>query len=168
MLGWLLNLGFAASASEALVEDVGPRQALRQASYRAIGGTVSTYSGDAMAAMAAELEAAEIAVPATFNGRQIAWLQLRTGSSSNNINMLMQQFAEDNGAYNWSSMGTFDPADQGEMMMMGGGEMEMMEAIAAVPLPPEEEVTTLTWMGRARMTVRRAVDRFRSWFSEAA
>jgi hypothetical protein len=40
----------------------------RQASFRTIGGTATSYNGDSMAAMAVELEAAELSVPTTFNG----------------------------------------------------------------------------------------------------
>jgi hypothetical protein len=108
MLGWINNLnGGASLLSEG--ENMSTQQGLRQASFRAIGGTTGTYDGDAMAAIATELEAAEIAVPPDYNGRLIAWLQLRLSSSDPGLNGLMQAFAEAHDAFNWASLGSFDP-----------------------------------------------------------
>jgi hypothetical protein len=87
-------------------------QADRQQSARDIAGTATTDSGDWMAAMATELEAAEITVPADFNGRLVAWLQLRTGESTDNLPGLMAAFAADQGATNFSSVGSFDPIEE--------------------------------------------------------
>jgi hypothetical protein len=58
-----------------------------------------------------ELEAAELTVPTTFNGRMIAWLQLRLTSEDTSLPGLMAAFAEQQGATNWSSLGAFDPAE---------------------------------------------------------
>ena len=86
------------------------QQGNRQASFRAIGST-TTHNGDAVAAMAVELEAAELTVPTTYNGWMIAWLQARAGSSSASLPGLQALFAEQQGAHNWSSVGAFDPLE---------------------------------------------------------
>ena len=84
------------------------QQGLRQASFRAIGSTAGAYEGDAMAAMAAELTAAELDVPTTFNGLVIAWLQYRLNSSRSNVNDLLAAWAEAEGADKVSAIGSFD------------------------------------------------------------
>jgi hypothetical protein len=81
----------------------------RQASWRTISGTSTTYAGDQMAAMATELEAHSLPVPDTIAGRMVAWLQLRLGSSDDNLNNLLVAWAESEGAYNSSSIGSFEP-----------------------------------------------------------
>jgi hypothetical protein len=63
-----------------------------------------------MLAMQTELAAALLPVPDTYNGRLVAWLQLRLSSTDPNLAGLMQAFAEANGAQNWSSLGSFPPA----------------------------------------------------------
>jgi hypothetical protein len=84
------------------------QQGLRQASFRAIhGGDGLTYNGDAYAAFEAE---ATIPAGTPFNGAFILWLQARLTSSDTNLQGLMQEFAEGEGAHNWSSLGSFDPA----------------------------------------------------------
>ncbi|MGE0853305.1 MAG: hypothetical protein AB7O44_27460 [Hyphomicrobiaceae bacterium] len=86
------------------------QQGLRQASFRAIhGGDGLDYNGDMMAACRAELEAAEIDVPADINGRLLAWLQLRLTSEATNLPGLMAAFARAHGADNWSAVGRFYP-----------------------------------------------------------
>lgn len=82
------------------------QQGLKQASFRAIGGTATTIAGDMMAAFAAE---ATLPAGVTFNGAFIAWLRERTSSSDGSLNGLAQQFAEDEGAHNFASLGSFDP-----------------------------------------------------------
>lgn len=79
-------------------------QGLRHESFRAISGTTGTYNGDSFAAFLAEG-----ATDATYNGAFLQWLQIRTSSSDGNLQNLMQLFAEQNGAYNWSSFGSFSP-----------------------------------------------------------
>jgi hypothetical protein len=86
---------------------MGSQQGLRQSSWKAISGTATTYGGDAMAAMAAELEAAMLPVPDGFNGRMIPWLQCRLTSDSTNINDLLAEWAAAEGAANASSIGSF-------------------------------------------------------------
>jgi hypothetical protein len=86
------------------------QQSLRQASFRAIhGGPGLNYNGDALLAMATELTAAEVEVPAGFNARMVAWLQLRLESTETNINSLMAAFAIAHGADTWAGLGSFDP-----------------------------------------------------------
>jgi hypothetical protein len=67
-----------------------------------------------MAAMAAELTAHEIPVPASFNGRKLAWLQLRLTSVNPSLAGLMAEFAAAEGATNWSGVGSFDPFPEPE------------------------------------------------------
>jgi hypothetical protein len=75
----------------------------RQASFRTIAGdTTHTYNGDARAAFEAE---ATVPAGATYNGAFILWLQARLTSSETSLPGLMTQFARDEGAYNWSSLG---------------------------------------------------------------
>jgi hypothetical protein len=92
---------------------VATQAGLRQASFRAIHGQAADrpYNADALLAMQTELELAELPVPSTYNGRMIAWLQLRLSSSDDNLPGLMQAFAEVNGATNWASLGSFSPAE---------------------------------------------------------
>ena len=86
------------------------QQGARQASFQAIhGGPGGTYTHDAMEAMATELEAAVIAVPATHGGRMIAWLQLRLDTTDSNLGGLMAAFAALHNADRWSALGSFDP-----------------------------------------------------------
>lgn len=80
-------------------------QADRQASARDIAGTDTTHNGDMLAMFGAE---ATVPAGTTYNGAMIAWLKDRTGSSSNNLPGLMQEFAEGEGAHNWSSLGAFE------------------------------------------------------------
>ena len=85
------------------------QQGLRHASFRTIAGTEGAYDDDFMAAMQAELEGASQAVPSTYNGRMIAWLRLRPGSSKSDINDLMALFAQQWGADTWGGVGTIEP-----------------------------------------------------------
>lgn len=80
------------------------QQGLRQASFRAIGGTVGTYQGDSRAAFEAE---ATVPATATYNEAWLLWLQFRLSSTDQNLPGLMQEFAVANGAHNWSSLGSF-------------------------------------------------------------
>ena len=76
----------------------------QQISFRAISGTTRSWNSDAMAAMAIELTAAPLSVPAKLNGRMIRWLQFRLGSSSTNLESLLAA---------WRAAhpdGLFDPA----------------------------------------------------------
>ena len=79
----------------------------RQASFRTIhGGAGGTYNEDARAAF--EIEAV-VPAGATFNGAMVKWLQARLSSADDNLANLQQGFAAQQGAVNWSSLGSFDP-----------------------------------------------------------
>ena len=80
------------------------QQGLRQAAIRAVTGTALTYDGDWHALFTLRGVAA-----GPFNQRMIEYLQGELLSFEENLPNLMQEFAEANGAYNWSSMGTFTP-----------------------------------------------------------
>lgn len=77
-------------------------QESRHASYRAISGTTDTYNGDALAAMAVDGFSS-----GTFNGRQIAWLQEKTGSDATNINDLRALYAQQSGVDRWDAVTSF-------------------------------------------------------------
>lgn len=88
----------------------------KQAAFRAIGGTSGTYNEDAIAAMIAEG-----ASGTTFNEIMISWLQIRTGSSDDNINNLKQAFADAEGFDSWDAVNTFGanfggPADIADLL----------------------------------------------------
>jgi hypothetical protein len=91
------------------VEDMTPQQGLRHAAFRAISGTAGTFAGDQMAAMKTELEAHSITVPPDFNGRLIAWLQLRLDSSNSDLNGLLVEWARAEGVDQADAIGSFDP-----------------------------------------------------------
>lgn len=86
------------------------QQGLRQTSFRAIGGTASTYNEDARAAFEAE---ATVPATATWNEAFMLWLQSRLSTSHDNLLDLMQEFATANGAFNWSSLGPFEAGAPG-------------------------------------------------------
>ena len=92
------------------------QQGLRQASFRDIGGTASTYEDDARAAFEAE---ATIPAGATFNEAMMLWLQERLGSSAANINDLLAEWAAAEGAANASSIGSFDPSGPIALLLEG-------------------------------------------------
>src|SRR5690606_34234041 len=88
------------------------QQGLRQASFRAIhAGDGLTYNGDLMAAARVELTAADADVPASLNGRLLAWAKLRTGSMDGSLPGLLAGVAADEGADRWTSLGSFDPLE---------------------------------------------------------
>ncbi len=78
-------------------------QAARQASVRAVTGTVLSYEGDFHALFD------DAAIPTgTFNERFLAWINQKLSSSYTELNGAMQALAEENSAPNFSSLGTFD------------------------------------------------------------
>lgn len=81
------------------------QQGLRQQSVRDVTGTELTYNGDWMA-----LFAQSGITISQFDGALLAWLndKLEPETPYQNLPRAMQAFAEDQGFYNWSSMGTFD------------------------------------------------------------
>ena len=46
-------------------------------------------------------------VGSTFDEAFLLWLQARLNTTHDNLPDLMQEFAEDQGAHNWASLGTF-------------------------------------------------------------
>ena len=80
-------------------------QALRQASVRAATGTAYDYNGDWSALF-------DLAgVPAyDWNGRLLAYINLKLGTPYTEINGAMAAFAIANGAPDWNSLGTFPAA----------------------------------------------------------
>lgn len=78
----------------------------RQASFRAISGKELDYNGDAIAACLAQG-----ATLSNFEGAMIQWLQIRTGSSLDDLNGLLYTFAAQNGAGSWHELGSFNSTD---------------------------------------------------------
>jgi hypothetical protein len=79
------------------------QQGLRQASVRAVTGTTFDYNGDwhALFTLAG--------IPdGDFNGRLLAWINLKLGASYSDLPAAMAALAAATGATNFSSMGTFD------------------------------------------------------------
>lgn len=79
------------------------QQGLRQASVRAVTGTALTYEGDFHALFTgAGIPAGE------FNGRFLQWINAKLSASYADLPGAMQALAASAGAYNYSSLGTFD------------------------------------------------------------
>lgn len=73
-----------------------------QASVRAVTGTTDDWNGDwhALFTLAG--------IPdGDWNGRMLRWINLKMGASYTNLPEAEQAFALSQGAYNWSSLGTF-------------------------------------------------------------
>jgi hypothetical protein len=84
------------------------QQGLRQASVRAVTGTALTYEGDWHALFD------QASLPeGTFNDRLLRWINLKLAAAFTELNGAMQALAEDFGAYNFSSLGTFNAATPG-------------------------------------------------------
>lgn len=79
-------------------------QSLRQASIRAVTSTALTYEGDWHA-----LFTLRSAAGVTFNERLLNYINGQLVASHTNLPQAMQAFAENQGANNWDSMGTFTP-----------------------------------------------------------
>lgn len=79
------------------------QQGLRQASVRAVTGSAETYEGDWHRLF-------DLAgIPAgTFDGRMLAWISLKLSVAFTELNGAMQALADYGGAFNFSSLGTFD------------------------------------------------------------
>lgn len=77
-------------------------QGLRQASLRAVTGKAYDYNGDWIA----RFELAGITT-GDFNGRMLAWLNVKMGTTYNNLPGAKAAFAILQGATNFSSIGTF-------------------------------------------------------------
>lgn len=90
------------------------QQGLRQASVRARTGSAETYEGDWHRLFTLDgitqgnTDSLGIFRPATFNSRFLLWINLKLGTSYTNLPEAMQALAASFGAYNFSSLGTFD------------------------------------------------------------
>jgi hypothetical protein len=79
------------------------QQGLRQASIRAVTGSAETYEGD----WHRLFDLADI--PAgPFNGRMLAWINIKLSAAYTNLAEAQQSLADANAAFNFASMGTFD------------------------------------------------------------
>lgn len=100
-------------------------QGLRHAAVRAATGTALTYDGDWHALFDAA------AIPAgDFNGRMLAWINGRLGSSYAEIDGAMSAYAVSQGFPSWSEMGTFTPGGgivTGKILLEDGVSFLMME-----------------------------------------
>lgn len=77
-------------------------QGLRQQSVRDVTGTALTYEGDWHALFDLQGIAS-----GTFNERLLLWINDQLGTAYTNLPGAMQAYAEDQGVYNWDSMGVF-------------------------------------------------------------
>lgn len=95
------------------------QQGLRQASVRAVTGSAETYEGDwhrlfTLAGIpAGNADSLGVYRPATFNERMLAWINLKLSAAHTEINGAMQALATYGGAFNFSSLGTFDASTGG-------------------------------------------------------
>lgn len=80
---------------------------LRQATVRAVTGTTLDYDGD----WHALFTAAGIAA-GTYDERMLAWINSSLSTSYTSLPQAMQALAVANGAYNFSSMGTFTASSE--------------------------------------------------------
>lgn len=83
-------------------------QSLKQASVRAVTGTVLTFEGDWHALFDNDGIAA-----GTFNERFLLWLEGKTGVSGLTLDGQKAAFAVSEGVINWDSLGTFDASGGG-------------------------------------------------------
>lgn len=101
------------------------QQGDRQASVRTVTGTSGTYDGD----WSALFDAAGIAA-GDFNGRLLAWINLKLATSYINVNDALQALATANAAFNFSSMGTFDASTSGgstNLLLQESGSHVLLE-----------------------------------------
>lgn len=92
------------------------QQGLRQASVRAVTGTALDYNGDFMS-----LFTLDGITTGDFNGRMLAWLNLRLEAAYDNLPGAMAAFATANGATNFSAVGTFDALLFTPLSLFDGG-----------------------------------------------
>lgn len=78
-------------------------QSKRQASVRAVTGTESTYEGDWHALF--DLNSIDAG---DFNGRLLAWLNLKMGTTHDNLPDAQADFAIQNSVSSWNELGDFD------------------------------------------------------------
>lgn len=84
---------------------------LRHARVRQYTGTAQTYEGDWHALFTM------YGIPAgPFDGRMLAWLNIRMNTTFSTLSGAKQAFAEFNGAYNWQSMGDFEMPERSQVI----------------------------------------------------
>jgi len=108
------------------------QQGYRQASVRAVTGTTEAYEGDwhALFTLAG--------IPdGDFDGRFLAWINIKLSAAFTEINGAMQALADAYGAYNFSSLGTFDAStgvgsdlllETGDVLLMESGDYILLES----------------------------------------
>jgi hypothetical protein len=80
------------------------QQGLRQASVRAVTETVLDHNGDWLALFDS------LDIPAgDFNGRMLAYINAKLGTTYDNVNGAMAALAADQEANEFQGMGTFTP-----------------------------------------------------------
>jgi|TARA_R110000744_G_scaffold286958_2_gene398219 hypothetical protein len=79
-------------------------QEARQISVRGVTSTTGTYNEDWLA-----LFTTRSAPAGQFNERMLSYINTLLSTSHTNVNAAMQALAADQGANNFSSMGTFTP-----------------------------------------------------------
>lgn len=101
---------------------VGPQtqQGARQASIRAVTGSAESYEGDwhrlfDLAGISAGSTSGVTGVysPHSFDERLLLWINLKLSAAYTNLPEAMQALAVYGGAYNFSSLGTFDASTGG-------------------------------------------------------
>src|SRR4051812_11257448 len=123
-------------------------QGARQASVRAVTGTVGTYEGDFHALFtlagisAGGNDAGGGYRPLGFDERFLLWINLKLSASYTNLPEAMQAMAAANGAYNFSSLGTFDAS-------VGSPPVNTVAPVVSGLLTAGQTLTTTdgTWTG---------------------
>ena len=87
----------------------------RQASARAVSGTAYDYQGDFMAMFDHDGIAA-----GDFNGRLLAWINLKLSASYTEVNGAMYAFAVSQGAKSWNELGTFTTGATSYILLSDG------------------------------------------------
>lgn len=101
------------------------QQGDRQESVRAVTGTTLTNEGD----WEALFDAASIPT-GDFNGRLLGWINLKLSAAYAEINGALQALAENAGAFNFPSLGTFDASTSGSglsFLLLESGSFTLLE-----------------------------------------
>jgi hypothetical protein len=103
------------------------QQGARQATVRASTGTATTYEGD----WHALFDQGSIAA-GTFNERLLRWINGQLSSAYIELNSAMQAFATSQGAFNWSSMGTFTIGGGGSSPSLDFSQADNSQYLGAI------------------------------------
>lgn len=100
------------------------QQGDRQASVRVVTGTTGTYDGD----WSALFDAASIPT-GDYNGRLLAWLNLKLSQVFGDLGQGLQALADSAGAFNFSSLGAFDASTAvgGPFLLLESGSFTLLE-----------------------------------------